>query len=36
MSKNQNPKKVLEKIYNILQYFLKGLKEMFRVSYLHN
>jgi hypothetical protein len=35
MSKNQNPKKVLEKIYNILQYFLKGLKEIVGVVYLH-
>jgi hypothetical protein len=36
MSKNQNPKKVLEKIYNILQYFLKGLKEIYEFCYLHN
>jgi hypothetical protein len=28
MSKNQNQKKVLEKIYNILQYSLNGLKEI--------
>jgi hypothetical protein len=39
MSKNQNQKKVLEKIYNILQYFLNGLKEIWGrelVIYLHN